>query len=102
MTTLSVIYPDNLQLLSLTHQREAWHCTLRCDESWKDDTGASLFGMSAHGADRDSAQEAVDAAVRRVSELVAEINAEIPLRKENRPRKTPSQEADEIFALLGL
>lgn len=98
---LQVTYPTDLELLSISHQRDGWYAVLRCDDSWKDDTGQSLFAMAGTGKG-ESPQEAVASAVMRIEELVAEINREIPLRKENRPRKTPSQEADEIFALLNL
>ena len=110
MSALNVVYPDDLQLLSLSFQRDGWHCTLRCDDSWKDDTGQSLFAMAAHGKSEDGPQKAINAAVARVYELVAEINAEIPLRKENRAMeqrlktlsKTQREEVDELSALLGL
>ena len=100
---LLIEWPKNLQLLSISFQRDGWYATLRCDDTWFDDTGQSLFAMASHGKGL-TAQHAVHSAVSRVHELVAEINAEIPLRKEHRPMvsKSVKEEADELSALLGL
>ena len=101
MKELKLFWPDNLELLSVTCQRDGWHVTLRCDSTWFDDTGQSLFGMAAFGKSEDGPQQALDHAVIRVAELVAEINAEIPLRQAKPPARQSSEEA-ELLALLGL
>lgn len=100
MNELRVTYPSNLELISLSHQRDGWHAHLRCDDSWHDDTGQSLFAMGGTGKAEEGPQAAIAAAVKRIEELVREINEEIPLRKENRMKKEAG--AEEILALLGL
>lgn len=95
MTELRVTYPDELQLLSISSQRDGWHCVLR--------TRASLFAMSSLGKG-ETAQEAVDSAVARVAELVREI----PRRPSQEvlpsqvTRRSVREEAEELAALLGL
>lgn len=98
--SLHLSWPANLQLVSVSLQRAGWFAVLRCDDSWKDDTGQSLYGMAGTGKSEDGPQPAINAAVIRIEELVAEINEEIPLRKENRMKKEAG--AEEILALLGL
>lgn len=98
---LTIYWPKNLELCSISHQRAGWFCVLRCDDSWKDDVGQSLYAMGATGRG-DSPQSAIYAAMAKMDRLVEEINREIPLRKENRKAPTASAEADELFALLGL
>lgn len=99
---LHVTLPVNLQFLSLSLQRDGWHAVLRCDDSWFDDTGQSLFGMAGTGKSEDGPQQAINAAVARINELVAEINEEIPLRKERQKPVKASAEVSDLLGLLGL
>ena len=101
MNQLTVTWPSNLELLTISHQRDGWHAVLRCDDSWKDDTGASLFAMAGTGKG-ESPQAAIAAAATRIDELVREINEDIPLRKERQKPVKASAEVSDLLGLLGL
>lgn len=114
--TITFTIPEGCHLVSLynytnrPHRETGIYVHLIMKEGWYDDSGASLYGTSITSGYHLDYQAAIDDAYQKILAHVAQVNAEIPLRKAKfeaylETQRTPvsvKKEADDLLKFLEL